>query len=415
MMAVLDGIKVLEISSAVAVPMAGRLLADWGADVIQVVLPTRMPPGLTPEEMRAEGLRKSRATVGGRIIETNINHRSQDLLRNKKQITLDLSKSEGRAILDELIAKSDILLTNFRDRELSKFKLQYEDVIKIKPDIITASVNGYGRLGADKDLPGFEDTGFFARAGIFHVLQQEGMSAPPFPIGSGDSVTGLMLTYGMLLALIHRQRTGEGQDVNVSLFQTGVFFNSSDIGASLVTGQDRQLPPRESLNNAMVNFYKTSDGRWLRLAIYQTDLYWPKFCKMLGRPEMEADTRFDSLDTRMENRLELFRILEETFLTKTVDEWGSILSAAGIPWAKVQTLPEVCQDPQARANDFFVAIDHPVFGKMEVISNPVHLSKVPYKIRKLGPDFSGDTTEVLIGLGHTQAEIDELRSKMIIA
>jgi formyl-CoA transferase len=189
-------------------------------------------------------------------------------------MTLNLSSEGGREILYKLLTKADVFLSNFRPRELEKFELEYDTLSQLNPRLICANLTGYGKRGADKNLPAYEATGYFSRAGVLHVLQMPGSPPSQWPWGLGDNVTGLALACGVMTALFIRERTGVGQEVDVSLLGMGVFAISYDIAASLVTGQDRQPVKREDGSDALFNPYCTKDGRWLWIALFQPDLYW---------------------------------------------------------------------------------------------------------------------------------------------
>ena len=159
--------------------------------------------------------------------------------------------------------------------------------------------------------------------------------------------------------------------------------------------------------------YQTKDGRWLLICVLQPDRYWSRFCQAIERPDLEYDPRFESFEPRIENHVALYHILEEVFLTKTLDEWKSRLR--GIPFAPFQNFVEVINDPQARANDFFVPFDHPTYGRIEVVASPIKLSKTPATIRLPAPEFSQHTEEILLELGYNWGEISRLKDKNVIA
>ncbi|MFC1940038.1 CaiB/BaiF CoA transferase family protein [Chloroflexota bacterium] len=401
----LEGIKVIEAASVLAGPMCGRLLADWGADVIHVEHPVRGDMS----RYRITGLQS------GRSILSDINYSWENHNRNKRGITLDLSQESGREIIHKMVGTADVFLTNFRQRDLGKFKLEYGTLSQLNPELIYACLSGYGRKGMSKDLPGFESTGYFAQSGMCRVLVASGEHLTQNPLGLGDYITGLCLSYGIMVALFARERTGIGQEVDTSLFQAGVFGISYDIAGALVTGHDRQPVERKDITNALVNFYRTKDGRWLRLCVEQPDLYWSRVCQGIGLEGLEHDPRFESFEPRIKNHIALFNILEEVFATKTLAEWKVELDKAGLPWAPVQTLPEVIADPQARANDFFVPLEHPTHGRIEVVANPVKLSKTPASVRMPAPEFSQHTEDILLELGYTWENIERFKKQRVIA
>ncbi|MFC2071457.1 CaiB/BaiF CoA transferase family protein [Chloroflexota bacterium] len=401
----LEGIKVIETATVFAGPMAGRLLADWGADVIHIEHPLR------GDVTRRQGI----AWMGGKRIESDINYAAQNFNRNKRGMALDLSKEDGQEILYRLLKKADVLLSNYRPRELKKFKLEYETLSRLNPRLIQANLTGYGKTGPDKDFPGYEHTGLFPRSGILYALQAPGAPPPETPLSLGDNVTGLALALGIMTALYMRTETGVGQEVDVSLFQTGVFAFSYDIAGALVTRQDRRQVDRKDFTNAVYNYYETKDGRWLCLALSQQDLYWSRFCQAIDRKDLEHDPRFETFEPRTENHVALFYILEEVFLTKTLEEWRVCLTEAGLPWSPIQSLPEVIADPQTKANDFFASLDHPNHGLIEVVANPIKLSKAPATVRTPAPEFGQHTKEVLLEYGYTWEDIERLKQQSVIA
>ena len=226
-----------------------------------------------------------------------------------------------------------------------------------------------------------------------------------------------------------------GQAIDISLFQTGVYVLGFDIAGALVTGKDyadwRQEPPEEKVaaamkaNREIINFYKmqapnplaagyiTQDGRIMVLVALQPDRYWEKLCKVIERDDLVDVPRFNSTHARMENREVLYQILEEAFLTRTLTEWKPRLE--GMPYASVQNLMEVINDPQARANDYFVPVDHPEHGRMEVLSSPIHLSQTPATLRTTAPEFGQHTEEVLLEHGYSWEDIIRLKDGGVIA
>ncbi|MDD5287791.1 MAG: CoA transferase [Dehalococcoidales bacterium] len=401
----LEGIKIVETATALAGPMASRLIADLGAEVIKIEHP------VTGNNDRAQDA----IAVGGRRIASNIEYMAENQNRNKRGMTIDLSKEAGKQIILKLLGKADVFVSSYRQRELKKFGLEYETLSQLNPRIICANLSGYGTKGPDKDAPGYETTSYFSRTGMMHVLQEPG--APPLntPLGLGDNVAGLCLAYAIMSALYIRERTGVGQEVNTSLFSTGIFAISVDIAGALVTGQDRRPSGREDVVNTLLQFYQTKDGRWLRLGVAKPDLYWSRICKAIGREGLEHDPRFESFEPRIKNHVALFHIIEEEFLSKTLEEWKRRLDEAGIPWGPIQSLPEVINDPQARANDLFVPFAHPAYGNIEVVANPAKFSRTPTVVTKPAPLFNQHTEAILKEYGYTRKEIAQFREQGVIA
>ena len=384
----LEGIRVIQTATVLAGPMAARLLADWGAEVIRV----ERPVGGDMSRQLA------RAMVGGGPIPSNIDYVSENINRNKKSITLDMAQEQGQQVMHRLLSEADVLLCNFRPRELAKFQLTPEGLSQVNTKLIIANLSGYGPKGPDQNLPGYEGISFFSRAGIM-----------------GDFSTGLALAYGIMLALFIRERNGVGQEVDASLFQTGMYMLSNDIAGSLVSGLDREKVAREDVVNPLAGYYETQDQRWVRIGMVQPDLYWSRFCRAIDRQELEHDPRFATFEPRIDHHDELFMILVDVFKTKTYDMWKTRLTEAELPWGPVQNAPEVATDAQARANDMFLPMDHPGHGRMEVVSNPIRLSKTQLSSPQAASVLGQHTDAVLQAYGYTPDEIAELRNNGIIS
>jgi crotonobetainyl-CoA:carnitine CoA-transferase CaiB-like acyl-CoA transferase len=293
-------------------------------------------------------------------------------------------------------------------------------------------------------MPAYDTTVYFARSGLSHMLTVPGMFPPSPRPAFGDNVAGLGLAFGVMMALYSRDRTGVGQEVDTSLFASAIYQLTFDAAGALATRQDeyeyraqvfegteeerRQRDElmaearaalkrladfqRERIPSAMSNAYETKDGRSLRVNALQSDRYWAKFCKLLGRPDLEADPKFSSKDARADNRKELYHIFREAFLTRTLDEWRPLVS--DLPASPFQSMIDVIDDPQARANDFFLPYDHPVYGPMEIMASPVNLSGTPATIRSPAPEFSQDTEELLLAAGYTRDDIARFRERGVI-
>ncbi len=400
----LKGIKIVQAAWAIASPIACRLLADWGAEVIAIDSTTKKPQMV---EARA------REKAYARTVQSDIDYSAQTLQSNKRNLILNLTTDGGREIIYKLIKNSDVFVSNFRPYELEKFKLEYETVNKFNPKLIYANLTGYGRKGADKNLPGFGSC-LDARAGVLHAMQVPGNEPPRLPYGVTDCVTGLSLAFGIVAALLMRERTGIGQEVDVSLFNTMTWVQSINVSGALVTGEEIRAMARKDRTTPLISHYETKDGRWLNLTLPQPERYWSKLCQALERKDLEHDPRFASAMLITKNRIALLNILDETFKTKTLEEWKPRLNESGVPWAPAQTYLEVIKDPQARANDFFVSFEVPEHGRIEIMSNPVKLSKSPASIRRSAPEPGQHTEEILSELGYKQKDIKQLLEQNVV-
>jgi (R)-2-hydroxy-4-methylpentanoate CoA-transferase len=399
----LEGIKVVEAASAVAVPMVGRLLSDWGADVIHI-----------DQTARGGLMYKQSNTKDTRRIAADFDYVEQNINCNKRSIALDLAQEEGLEILYKLLENADVFVNNFRPRELEKFKLEFETLKKLNPKLVCANLTGFGNKGPEKNEPGFGPTAGDSRSGLLHILQVPGSEPVQTPIAYADFITGMTLAYGIMTALLIRERTGVAQEVNASLFNSLVFVLSSDIAGTLVTGKDRQAVTRKERNTPLLNIYRTKDKRWLYLMMSRPDVYWPKFCRALEHADWEHDNKLNPCHADKHDPQDLFDVLEKTFLTKTLEEWKPRLTEVGFPWAPIQTLPEVVNDPQAKANDFFMPLEHPKHGTIKIMANPAKLSRTKEKIKTPAPRFGENTIDVIQELGYTSDDIKKFKEKRVI-
>jgi crotonobetainyl-CoA:carnitine CoA-transferase CaiB-like acyl-CoA transferase len=431
----LEGIKVIDVSQVAAVPMCARHLADFGADVIHI-----------EHAVTGDSWRNLQAGVGGGTagIPSDIPYNWEAFNRNKRSVAIDLSKEGGRSIIYKMVEHADIFLTNLRLYERKKFGMEYQTLKALNPRLIYGSVTGHGLDGPDKDMPAYDTTVYWARSGISHLLTIPGMSGPNSRPAFGDNVAGLALAFGVMTALFYRDRMGVGQEVHTSLFFTGLYQLTFDFAAALTTGRDeleyrqeafegteeerkqrdaliqdaqgaiKRLADfyRERLPNAMANTYETRNGKSIRFNALQADRYWPRFCKLISREELEHDPRFATLEARQENRKELYHIFREVFLNRTLEEWRPLIS--DLPASPYQTLIDVIKDPQAKANNVFLPYDHPTYGRIEIMANPVNMSSTPATIRMPAPEFGQHTEEVLLEAGYSWEDIVRLKDEEVI-
>jgi len=423
----LQNIKVLDVSQVAAVPMAARHLADFGADVIHIEHPTRGDSWRSYQEQ---------ITITSGREPSKINSNWENYNRNKRSVTIDISKEGGQTILHKLIENADVFLSNLRPFELKRYNLEYNTLKQINPRLIYGAFTAYGKEGPQKDAPGYDTIAYWSRSGLTQMLSLPGTSAFSFRPAQGDNVAALAFALGVLLALYARQVTGVGQEVDISLFHTALYQMSYDTSETLVTKEDGsnwegRIPQelideanavttrlrdavREQSLNPLIQGYFTKDGREILLAILHSDRYWPSFCQVIERKELENDPRFDSTESRAQNHVELYYILKNVFKTRDFAEWKERLTQAAIPGGPVQNVLEVIDDVQARANDFFIPVDHPTYGRIEVLANPVKLSETPATIRMPAPEFSQHTEDVLLEAGYTWDDIRKFKQEGLI-
>jgi len=398
MTGILKGLKVIEMGQVVAAPAAGVTLADWGAEVIKL------------EPLHGEihrGLTTAHGTPVGEI-----NHFIQVLNRNKKGLAVDLKQAAGQEIIHRLIAYSDVFMSNYQLDSVKKLGLDYDTLKAINPRLIYGLITGYGTAGPDKNERGYDYTAGWARSGMMHLIGEPGAApAPPRP-GMIDSLAGSQLTSGILAALLHREKTGEGQQVEVSLYQAGVWDLAMDIQSAL-SGQPMPKFDRTKAGNPLWNSYPAQDGAWFWLAMLQSDPAWPDLCRALQRPELEKDDRFSSMAAREENNRELIQIIEAEMAKKTGDEWENIFRIENVIYGRVASPEDVVKDPQAVENGFFTEIDHPL-QKLKLVASPVNFSQNPASYETPAPEVGQHTEQILLNLGYEWENISELKDNGVI-
>ncbi len=401
----LEGIRVIDATAFGAAPTAGAFLADWGAEVIHIEHP-----------IRGDGTRGVQYGTGvGIFQQARVNYAMEFYNHSKKSVTLDFAQEKGREIMYRLVKTADVFVSILRPYELEKYGLEYGQLSQLNPKLIYAHLGGYGRKGPDRNRPGYDSCAFFARSGITHQLSTYCKSPIINRPALGDNLTGLTLFAGIVLALLVRERLGIGQEVDVSLFNTGILSLALDIQGAILTGENVTTEPRETTSNPLRNFYQTKDKRWILLAMMQPDPYWPRFCKAIEREELEHDPRFDSFEHRRKNCADLIIILDKAFATRTLAEWKERLSKFNLIFEPVQSPTEVAKDPQAIANEYFSDFDHPTYGPIKIVGAPIKLSETPTTIRSAAPEFSQNTEEVLLELGYSWEDILSFKDQKVIS
>jgi crotonobetainyl-CoA:carnitine CoA-transferase CaiB-like acyl-CoA transferase len=388
---------VLEVANWIAAPAAATLLSDLGAEVIKV----EPPEGDITRGLRTDAGRLSAPPPPSAGFQLNN--------RGKRSICINLREAEGRAVVHKLSAEADVFIANLTPQRLAQFELDYETLSKSNPRLIYAAVSAYGASGPEKDRLGYDYTAFWARSGIMSLVGDR--DAPPVVTrpGFGDHTTALALAYGIVVAILDRQRTGNGQNVQTSLLNTAMWVLSTDIQAALIGGSPAPKHARVQPRNPLQNPYKTRDGFWLQINMPAADRYWPRFCEATGLESVRDDQRFASLGSRQEHSSELVPLIDAAFATKTRAEWAELLDRYDLVWAPVQNVDEVIADPQVRANGWIATIEHPSLGSVETIATPVQFSCSKVEIRAPAPETGEHTEQILLEQGYSWEEINQLR------
>lgn len=390
----LAGLRVLDISSFIAAPAAAVVLGDWGADVIKV----EGPDGDPNRRIMHDSSNYPKADV---------NYPWQMDSRNKRSIVLDLKKPEARAALDRLIGKSDILICNFPPPVRDKLRLAYDDVKKVNPKLIYASLTGYGETGPDRDRPGFDATAYFARSGLLDAQRYEG--GPPGVPGpaQGDRATAMALVSSILMALIHRMKTGEGSWVGTSLLGNGLWSCGVIAQAALVGAYLPHRPPPERPRSALGNIYRTSDDRWLQLTIVRADKLWAPLCEAMGLQALIGDPRFATEPERRRNSTELAAIFSKTFAGQPYEHWRKALAAREVTFGVISRPSDVPDDQQAVACGAVVETEIPEMPR--TLANPIRLSFAEQRVARAAPALGEHGAEILREAGLSAKEIAGLK------
>jgi|CXWL01.1.fsa_nt_gi formyl-CoA transferase len=403
----LSHIRVLDLSRVLAGPWAAQNLADLGAEVIKIERPgagddTR---GWGPPFLKdAEGKDTSEAAY---FLSVN---------RNKKSVTLDLSRPEGQEIARELALKSQVLIENYKVGNLKRYGLDYESLRKDNPGLIYCSVTGFGQDGPYAPRPGY-DFIFQGMGGLMSITgERDGQpGAGPQKVGIAitDVLTGMYASVAILAAITHRERTGEGQYIDAALLDTIVAFNANQIVSYFASGN---IPTRYGNAHANVVPYEvfaTSDGHII-LAV-GNDSQFASFCSAAGRAELAQDARFKSNSARINNRDSLIPLVRDIMRARTKAEWIRALEAASVPCGPINNMKEVFEDPQVQHRKLRVDIPHPLGGVAPVVASPLRLSKTPVEYRHAPPTLGQHNEEVLKDLlGKSDADIARLKAGKVV-
>ena len=396
-----DGVRVVELAQWVFVPVAGALLADWGADVIRI------------ERLEGDPYR-GLATQGIGTDREGVNLSMALANRGKRSVALNLRHTTGLTVLHELLASADVFLTSLRPGALTRLGLDADTLRGRYPTLVYARGHGFGTRGPDANQPGYDSSAFFARGGVSHILTPPERDYPISQRGAmGDRNAAMALAFGIATALLKRMKTGVGSVVDVSLLATAMWTLSSDLLAVLNGGEANPMGGRGPHVNPLTGNYRTKDGRHIQLMFLQGDRYWAEFCRVISRDELIEDPRFIDLTARRANADACVAELDSVFASRTFAEWKVLLAKLDAPWAPVQSVYEVIEDPQVVANGYVgeVVLDDGLAYRLPNV--PVQLDEQTPTLRR-APEHGEHTEALLQELGYDWDAISNMMQDGVI-
>ena len=398
----LDGIRILEWAAWFAGPGAAMLLGDLGAEVIKIEQPRVGDPSRGMTRLEGANMRVGMGLYSG-------------INRSKKCILVDVTKPKGKEIVYRLVPKCDVFLQNFRASVRNRAGLDYATLSQYNPKLVYANVSSLGPDGPENWRRGNDSIGQ-ARSGFMSNFNR--LLGEPATLGGGiaDHGTSIITAWGIVTALLARELQGIGQEIDTSLTGSMIEFQRIRFNNTFLQGEEVVRGTRTTATNPLVNHYKCQDGKWIVFCALASDIVWPDFCQVIGRPELEKNPRFATTDKRAENCVELIEILDKVFATKPRDEWVELVGKYHrIMFSPVLEGLEVANDPQAVENKYVVEYEQPPIGKIKTIGHPIKFHKTPASIQLPAPEFGQHTEEVLLDIGgYTWEDIAQFKEEGVI-
>ena len=384
----LNGFKVIDLTAHRAGPTAVRQLADWGADVIKVEAPG---PAIDATGSRRDG------------------PDFQNLHRNKRSLTLNLKTPEGLKIFFELAKDADVIVENYKSTVKHRLGVDYESVKKVNPRIVYGSISGFGQDGPYEGRAGVDQIAQ-GMGGLMSITGHPGGGPVRVGIAINDVAAGVLLANAIVLALLERERSGEGQWVHTSLIEAQIFFLDFQASRYLIKGEVAGQAGNNHPTSSGTGMYQTADG-YINIAA-SGDSLWEHFCKAADAADLLTDPDFKNVKLRVQNRDKLQARLTEIMKRHTNDWWVDAMNKAGVPCGPINTIDKVFADPQVKHLRIARPVNHPKYGKQAVVGQPIHMSRYPQPdTLKHTPEPGEHTEEVLGALGYDKAAIAGLRAK----
>lgn len=390
-MTIFNGLKVLDIGSFVAAPMAATILADFGADVIKI------------EPPEGDGYRRMHLLPN--LPKSEHNYAWALAARSKRALVLDLKQPAGRDVLHQLVKAADVLVTNYPPHVRERLGLAFEQLRVLNPRLIYASLTGYGETGPDANKPGFDATAYWARSGLADMVRTDAQAQPVAPaLGMGDQPTSAMLYGAIVTALYRRERTGEGAEVTSSLLANGIWANGPMLQAALCGAEIRYREPRATPRSALSNFYRCRDGRWFSVAMVEEEKLWPEIARLMGVEPLLTDERFATLPARRANAPALVTELDRAFAQHDSSEWARRFEGTATTVSVVARVGDVQSDPQSRCCGALVEGDG-LGANALTIDSPFRITGIDKRRPAPAPALGEHSEEVLREYGFDAATV----------
>lgn len=391
----LSDITVIEVDNYMAAPSTGAILADMGARVIKV-------EPLTGDPMRGIG---RPAKIDGDLQGYDFGFDVDN--RGKRSIAVALDTAEGAALVQRLVEGAQVFMCNLLPQRQKRFGLDPETLMARNPALVHATLTGYGSNGPDAARPGYDVTAFFGRSGLYDAMREgDDGEVPMARPAQGDHTTGLALLGAILAALRLAERSGEGQVVETSLYETAIWTQASDFGVTAVDQAPVRRRSRHQQLTPAANRYPCGDGKWVVLNTMGATSF-DKLVRALGREEWLQDQRFHDAKSRYRNMADLVDAIDAVLADKGRDQWGEIFDREGLIWGPVLTLEEVAKDGQAEAIGMFPTIEH-ALGSYRSVRAPMRFHSADVRPRGPAPTLGQHSREVLADAGLAAEEIDAL-------
>jgi formyl-CoA transferase len=396
-MSLFAGLKVIDCASWIAGPAAATMLSDFAADVIKIE-----PPG-AGDPWRAA------SPIPGRPVD----YYWQLTSRNKRSLALDLKHPDGQAVLHRLVGSADVFITNFPLPVRHRLLMSAMDLLPLNSRLIYASFTAYGEAGDEAAKSGFDSTAYWARTGMMDMVRADEHTTPSRSMpGMGDHPSGTSLFAAIVMALYRREKTGQGGLVRSSLLQNGLWANGCAIQTRLFGEHVPLRPRRDHAPNPLANHYRTQDGRWFIMALYNEQRQLPGFCSAIGRPDLLDDPRFATPDARKQHARELVLILDAMFSRRDLAEWRTILDAVGVTFGIVATVDEAMDDAQMRESGALAPFAD---GQGLTVMTPFDVEGVEKVPAARAPSVGQHSAAVLAEAGYSTDDIERLRGLGAVA